>query len=79
MSNKDLERMFELTDKFLAPYHNGIAEGEQRERERIIQLVYGFMPPLLMGGATQRDKEAFAYAIWQFRHHLVDAIKEGNE
>jgi len=39
MTDQELQRMFELTDKFLAPYHNGIAEGEQRERERIIKLL----------------------------------------
>ena len=39
MTDQKLQQMFELTDRLLAPYHNGIAEGEQRERERIIKLL----------------------------------------
>jgi hypothetical protein len=39
VTNEELERMFEQTDKLLAPYYNGIAEGEKRERERIVKLL----------------------------------------
>jgi hypothetical protein len=35
MTDPELEKMFALTDKLLAPYYNGIEEGEKRERERI--------------------------------------------
>jgi hypothetical protein len=38
-NDEELQRMFEQTDKWLAPYYNGIAEGENRERERIIKLL----------------------------------------
>lgn len=47
----------------------------EAERDRILQLVYSLQPNLLTNGATPRDIEAFEYAIWQFRHQLVDAIK----
>jgi hypothetical protein len=35
MTDPELEKMFALTDELLAPYHNGIAEGEKRERARL--------------------------------------------
>jgi len=57
----------------------GIKLGVVQERERIINLVYKFEPELFTKGASDRDIEAFNYAIWQFRYKLVDAIKGENK
>ncbi len=47
MTDQKLQHMLEMTDKFLTPYHNGIAEGEQRERERIIKLLEDYQQQAL--------------------------------
>lgn len=49
------------------------------ERERILNLVWDFMPTLLIDGATCRDLQAFDYVKWQFRHQLIEAIKGENK
>jgi hypothetical protein len=38
-NNEELEKMFALTDKLLAPYYNGIAEGEKRQLDRIMKIL----------------------------------------
>jgi len=52
---------------------------KKAECERIIKLIQEFQPELITKGATDRDIEAFDYAIWQFRYKLVDAIKGESE
>jgi hypothetical protein len=49
------------------------------ERERILNLIWDFMPNLLTDGATPRDLQAFDYVKWQFRHQLIEAIKGENK
>jgi hypothetical protein len=39
IENLSNEQLIAQANAFLAPYHNGIAEGEKRERERIIKLI----------------------------------------
>jgi hypothetical protein len=39
MKNLSDEQMFAQTEALLAPYRKGIAEGEKRERERIVKLL----------------------------------------
>ena len=73
MTDQKLQQMFELTDKFLAPYHNGIAEGEQRERERIIELLQGMQETAFSTG-TDKGKQTG----WVLENAIV-LIKEGNK
>jgi hypothetical protein len=75
MSDQELERMFEQTDKLLVPYRNGIAEGQQIERERIIRGIWDLEVPLLTKGATKRDLEAMHYAIRLLKYAAVEMIK----
>jgi hypothetical protein len=39
MSEEELQKMFEETDRLLAPWKRGIEEGVKRERERIADWV----------------------------------------
>jgi hypothetical protein len=66
--------------RFLIKQSNEWREiGVEAERERILNLIWDFMPNLLTDGATPRDLQAFDYVKWQFRHQLIEAIKGENK
>lgn len=75
----ELQVLLNESDKWLAPYRNGIAEGENRERERIISGIWDLEVPILTKGATFRDVEAMHYAIRLFRNAAIKMIKGENK
>lgn len=80
MTDPELEKMFALTDQLLAPYHNGIAEGEKRERERIIALLEKHMC-LYLYGYTECGGDSSTCVGKEEMHNrkLLELIKGENQ